>query len=175
MMVYDIAKQLGKKCNVDLFAVNAMTPRIQHESFISIERSWKHFFLNLSWRNLNDSLDFLRKYKLPLKDKLRVIYQFLSISQAEKVLQNYDLIHIHGCSSITAAAIKACNRKNVPFVITLHGLVSFEKSIKLNESLKQYEKDFLIEAYKNNYNVTFISTGIKKLAEEFLSSKCMKI
>lgn len=171
MMVYDIARSIGEKCSVDLFAVNSMAPKLSLDSFTTISRSWKTFFSKLSVRNLDDSIKFLKKYKLPFKEKLRVIYQFLAISQVERILHNYDLVHIHGCSPITSAAIRACKRKNIPFVVTLHGLVSFEKSVRLNESLKQYEKDFLIEADLKDYNVTFISTGIKNRAEEYISSK----
>lgn len=174
MMVYDIAKSLGEKCSVDLFAVNAMAPELRLDSFTTISRSWKTFFSKLSVQNLYDSIKFLKKYKLPFKEKLRVIYQFLAISQAERILPNYDLIHIHGCGPITAATIKACIREKVPFVVTLHGLVSFEKSVRLNEPLKQYEKDFLIEANLKDYNVTFISTGIKNQAEEYISTKSSK-
>lgn len=170
LMVYDIAKYIGEKFSVELFAVNTMASRLEHDSFVSVERNWKIFVQSLSMRNLIDSIKFLKKYKLPFKEKLRVFYQFLAISQAEKMLRNYDLVHIHGCSPITDAAVKACLRKNIPFVVTLHGLVSFEKSVRLHESLKQYERDFLIESYLKNYNVTFISSGIRKQAEEFISS-----
>lgn len=174
IMVDDIARHMGEKCSIELFAVNAMTPRINHDSFISLGRSWRLFISNISLRNLGDALGFIRKYSLPFKEKLRVIYQFLAVSQAEKIMEDYDIVHIHGCSPITAAAVKACRRKSIPFVVTLHGLVSFEKAVRLHDSLKRFEKDFLTEAYLNDYNVTFISSGIKRQAEEYVTSNIAK-
>ena len=62
--------------------------------------------------------------------------------QVEHIMKQYDVVHIHGCSSITDAVIKACKRQNIPFLVTLHGLNSFEKLIKLHSSLCRYERDF---------------------------------
>ena len=174
LMVYDIAKYVGRTSDVELFAVNAFSPKIDMENFTTISRNWISFIKSLSLQSFIDGFSFISKYKLPLKEKLRVLYQFLSISQIEKLLPEYDIIHIHGCSPITDAAIKACQRKHKPFLVTLHGLVSFEKEVKLHESLKQYEKDFLIDSYKNDYDVSFISTGNKETALEYIRSQISK-
>ena len=171
LMVYDIAKYVGMSSNVELFAVNAFSPKIEMENFTTIRRNWRLFIKYISFQSFKDGFGFISKYKLPFKERLRVLYQFLSISQIEKLLPAYDIVHIHGCSPITDAAIKACKRKHKPFLVTLHGLVSFEKEVKLHDSLKQYEKDFLIEAYENDYNVSFISTGNKETALDYVNSQ----
>lgn len=169
-MIYDIAKYVGQSEHVELFAVNSLAPSVNMENFKTVGRSWGKFIKHFSVKSLYDGLKFIGKYKVPLKEKYRILYQFMAIAQAEKMMNNFDIIHIHGCSPITDAAIKACKRQNKPFVVTLHGLVSFEKEVKLHPSLKQYERDFLVEAYFNNYNVSFISSGNKETAESFIHS-----
>ena len=164
-MVHDIAQLVATMDEVDLFAPMVFTPDMDVDGFHIVGRSKWELFKNLKFNNLIDGLRFNLKYPQTLKDSLRTLYIFVSIGQVERLLNQYDIVHIHGCSAITDAIIKACQRKNVPFVITLHGLNSFEKAIKLHESLCRYERDFLKEAVANHYPVSFISTGNEIIAE----------
>lgn len=164
-MVYDIAQYVAKTNEVDLFAPMAFTTDIEVDGFHVVGRSKWKLLRNLKFNNFIDGLRFNLEYPQSLKDYLRTLYIFVSIGQIERMLNQYDIVHIHGCSAITDAVIKACQRKNVPFVITLHGLNSFEKAIKLHESLCLYERDLLKEAAARHYPMTFISTGNKITAE----------
>ena len=164
-MVHDIAQYVAQTDNVDLFVPMAFTPDMDVDGFHVVGRSKWELLKNLKLNNLIDGLKFNLKYPQSLKDSLRTLYIFASIGQIERMLNQYDIVHIHGCSAITDAVIKACQRKNIPFVITLHGLNSFEKATKLHESLCRYERDFLKEAVANHYFVSFISTGNKITAE----------
>lgn len=168
MMVHDIANNVGKDVCVDMFTVNAMVPALVIGNFKTIKRSWMSFVLRLKVKQLIRATKFLSKYKLPFKEKLRVIYQFCALSQISNSLKKYDLVHIHGCTPITSCAIDLCKEMKIPFLVTLHGLVSFQKAVSLNKSLKQFERDFLKEAATNNYYINFISSGDKKIAEEFI-------
>lgn len=170
-MVHDIAQYVAKIDKVDLFAPMAFTPDMDVDGFHVVGRSKWKLLKNLKFNNLIDGVRFNLKYPQALKDSLRTLYIFASIGQVERIIKQYDIVHIHGCSAITDAIIKACQRKNVPFVITLHGLNSFEKTIKLHESLCQYERDFLKEAVTNHYSVSFISTGNKITAEVSIDMK----
>ena len=168
LMVYDIANNIGMREHVDLYAVNAIAPHQIMDNFNTIRNSWLSFLCGIRFSNFLDSLKFLRRYKLPFKDQLRVIYQHLSVGGLSSKLRGYDIVHIHGCGPITNAAIKLCKRKKIPFCATLHGLVSFEEQVLLHPSLKQYERDFLVEAYTNDYAVSFISTGNYEQALAFV-------
>lgn len=170
MMVYDIAKHIGEYETVDLLAVNTFAPAIQMDGFKTIQQSPSSILRNFSISSFFDSFKFLRKYSVPMVDKLRIIYQHLSVGALSRIIRNYDVVHIHGCGPITNATIKLCIRKKIPFCITLHGLVSFEKEVRLHESLKQYERDFLKEAYSNDYAVSFISTGNFEQAMDYAKS-----
>ncbi|WP_455510744.1 glycosyltransferase family 4 protein [Butyricimonas paravirosa] len=170
-MVHDIAQYIAKTDDVDLFAPMVFTPDMDVDGFHVVGRSKWKLLKNLKFNNLIDGLRFDFKYPQSLQDSLRTLYIFASIGQVERMLNQYDIVHIHGCSAITDAVIKACQRKNVPFVITLHGLNSFEKAIKLHESLGRYERDFLKEAVVNYYPVSFISTGNKIAVEALIGIK----
>lgn len=170
-MVHDIAEYTAKSADVDLFAVMCYTPKLDLDGFTVIGCSWGKLFANISWRSVRDAIAFLSKYKLPLKECLRTFYMYLSMGQLEKIANDYDIIHIHGCSALTDAAIKVCQRKHKSFLVTLHGLNSFSDEIKLHPSLKLYEKDFLAEAAQKHYPVTFISSGDKAKVENYLEVK----
>lgn len=170
-MVFDIAKNVAKYNDVDLFVANTFSPNLQLEGVNIIGRTWQSYFCGLSVRSIVNGLRFIRKYRLSFKRSLRELYMYTSLSQIQKKIRNYDVVHIHGCSVLTDSMIHICKYFNIPFVITLHGLNSFEDSIKLPRSLKLYEQDFLKEAATEGYAVSFISTGNKNTAEAFVGEK----
>lgn len=165
-MVHDIAKLVGKFDEVDLFAAMCFTPSMKMEGFNVVGRSWWNLLCSFSLKSLFDGFSFLKKYPLPLKERLRTLYVFLSIGVLNKTVRYYDIVHIHGCSPLTDAAIRVCKRNGVPFMVTLHGLNSFSDEIKLHPSLRQYERDFIMEAATKHHPVSFISSGNKQMAEE---------
>ena len=165
-MVHDIAECVGKLNNVDLYAAMCFAPSIEMENFHIIGRSWWKTITSISFKSIADGFSFLRRYKLPISEQLRTMYIFIATGQIARMVKNYDMVHVHGCSALTDAVIKVCKRKNVPFLVTLHGLNSFSEGIKLHPSLKQYERDFIKEAAEKHYPVSFISTGNKNMAIE---------
>ena len=170
-MVFDIAKNMSKYNDVDIFIANTFSSNLQIEGVNIIGRTWLTYFCGLSLRNISNGIKFIRKYRLPLKRSLRELYMYTSLSQIRSKLKDYDVVHIHGCSEITDGMIRMCKYQKVPFVVTLHGLNSFEDKIKLPRSLKRYEQDFLKEAASQDYSVSFISTGNKETAEVFVGKK----
>lgn len=170
-MVYDIAHYVAKTDNIDVYAPMAFTPEIKVGGFKVIKRNRWSFLKGMRLRNIIDGIAFNHKYKQPLKMCLRSLYIFASIGQVESMMKQYDIVHLHGCSELTDAAIKACQRQGTPFLVTLHGLNSFEQTIKQNEGLRRYERDFLKESVKMHYPVSFISTGNMKTAEDYIGIK----
>lgn len=170
-MVHDIAQYVANTDKVDIYALMAFSPQLEVDGFKIIGRSRWKFLANLRLQNILDGITFNKKYKQSLKFRLRTLYIFASIGQIENKLSQYDIVHIHGCSELTDAAIRACQRKKVPFLVTLHGLNSFKQSIKQDISINRYERDFLKEAAAKQYPVSFISTGNKNLAEMFVGYK----
>lgn len=170
-MVHDIAQYVAKIDNVDLYAPMAFTPEMKVEGFKVIKRNKLCFLKSLRLYNILDGIAFNHKYKQSFKKRLRSLYVFASIGQVESIMKQYDIVHIHGCSELTDAVIKSCQRQRVPFLVTLHGLNSFEQAIRQNEKLRRYERDFLKDSVKMHYPVSFISTGNMKTAENFIGIK----
>lgn len=170
-MVFDIAKNIAKYHDVDIFIANTFSHSLQIEGVNVIGRSWLRYFCGLSLTNLANGIKFISKYRLSLKRSLRELYMYTSLSQIQSKLKNYDVVHIHGCGQITDSMIRMCKHSNIPFVITLHGLNSFEDAIRLPKSLKEYEKDFLKDSASQGYAVSFISTGNKTMVEKFVGKK----
>ena len=142
-MVHDIAQYVAKNDDVDLYAPMAFTPEMKVDGFNVIKRDRWSFVRSLRLHNILDGIAFNHKYKQSFKMRLRSLYVFASIGQVESMMKQYDIVHIHGCSELTDAVIKACRRQKVPFLVTLHGLNSFEQAIKQNEELRKYERIFL--------------------------------
>lgn len=170
-MVHDIAQYVAEIDNVDVYAPMTFTSEIKVDGFKVIKRNILSFLKSLCLHNILDGIAFNHKYKQSFKKRLRSLYVFASIGQVESMMKQYDIVHVHGCSELTDAVIKACRRQNVPFLVTLHGLNSFEQTIKQNEELRRYERDFLKDSVKMHYPISFISIGNMKTAENFIGIK----
>lgn len=170
-MVHDIAQYVAKNDDVDLYAPMAFTPEMKVDGFNVIKRDRWSFAKSLRLHNILDGIAFNNKYKQPFKMRLRSLYVYASIGQVESMMKQYDIVHVHGCSELTDAVIKSCRRQKIPFLVTLHGLNSFEQAIRQNEELRRYERDFLKDSVKMHYPVSFISTGNMKTAENFIGVK----
>lgn len=168
-MVYDIAKSIGRRETTDLFCANIMNGGVCRDSVQILKWNWLLFFKGFSFVNLNRGIRFIQKYKPSFFTSLRVVYAYLLSGFIRRILKNYDIIQIHGCSFYSQAIIEVCKKENVPFLVTLHGLNSFNESIGAEPSMCQFERDFLSSSLKNNYHISFISSGDIKKTCDFLS------
>lgn len=163
-MVYDIAKSIGQVENVDLFCANIMTPDVYRDNIHILKWNWSLFLRFFSFSNAYKAISFLRHYRVSLFTLIRVFYAFLLTGYVRHLIKKYDVVQIHGCSFYTQAIMDVCKSEGVPFLITLHGLNSFDESIEIEKSMGRFEKDFLSSAYRNHTNISFISSGdIKKV------------
>lgn len=173
-MVYDIATGLAKDNKVDMLLLNCSYKEFRLGGIRFIENNILKAFSGLiKIKSLIKLVNMISKYKMSIISMFKLIYQWLLMSYLERIIHdgNYDIIHIHGCSYINTFIIDICKKNNIKFVITLHGLNSFDESVNLELAGKQYEKDFLYEAYIEQWPLTFISTGMKKQVLEFLKTE----
>lgn len=170
-MVHDIACYIGKNETVDVFTCNTLTDSYSTEQFNIYKWNKKLCFQYLGISYLPAALKFLFRYHVKNATKIRTLFSFLAMGYMDNFVEDYDVVHIHGCSAMTAAAIECCKRHNVPFVVTLHGLNSFDDSVALENSMKKYERDFFKEAYQNRYPLTFISSGNIATVAKFLNAE----
>lgn len=106
---------------------------------------------------------FRREYRLGLK--ARVFLYCMTGSYCEYLIRKnkYDVVHINGIGVSSLPFIYACARTNTPYVLTLHGLISFDESVHTDRFSKNLEKAFVLEMKKNpDMLCTVISSGIKK-------------
>lgn len=167
-IINDMANHIGKKEEVDVFTLSAMTPTMQMEGFRMIGRNWLKVLRGLKWHLLTTFNEFKKKYGISLGKATRLLYYFISLGQLEKNINKYDIIHLHGCTPATYGMIRICQRYHKPVLVTLHGLVSFGGEQINSEKMMGYERDFLQLAFKNKTHVNFISTGNKITVCDFL-------
>lgn len=106
---------------------------------------------------------FRREYRLGLK--ARVFLYYMTGSYCEYLIRKnkYDVVHINGIGKASLPFLYACARTKTPFVLTLHGLISFDESVHTDRFSKNLEKAFVLEMKKNpDMLCTVISSGIKK-------------
>ena len=170
-MVYDIAAGLAKENDEDMFLLNCKYKEFVKDGIRFIENNRLKTLLGLmKICSIIRLVGVIFKYPMPLVSVAKFIYQWALMGYLDKIIYigNYDIVHIHGCSYINMFIIDICEKYNVKFVVTLHGLNSFDDSVPLEESGKQFEKDFLQKAYENQWCLIFISTGMKKRVMGFL-------
>lgn len=115
---------------------------------------------------------FRREYRLGLK--ARVFLYCMTGSYCEYLIRKnkYDVVHINGIGVSSLPFLYACARTNTPYVLTLHGLISFDESVHTDRFSKNLEKAFVLEMKKNpDMLCTVISSGIKKRIVNFCGAE----
>ena len=96
--------------------------------------------------------------------RARILLGYLTGSYTEHLLKKkrYDVVHVNGLGAASNAYMYACARTNTPFVLTLHGLISFGSEVKVSLFMKNLEREYF-KCIKDNSvaYTTVISTGIK--------------
>lgn len=160
-IINDMAIYIGRKESVDVFTLSAMTPTMQMNGFRVIGRSWLKVLRGLKPRLLTIYKEYRKLYGFNGKSGLRLLYYFISLGQVEKIINDYDIIHVHGCFPATYGMIRICKNYKKPMLITLHGLISFGGEQTNDERMMKYERDLIQLAYKDIIPLSFISTGNK--------------
>lgn len=121
---------------------------------------------------------FFRKYRMDKSSALRLFYCWMLTGYYRHIIRNgnYDVVHIHGAGFNNELWMQLCQKMGQRYVVTLHGLNSFSNSIKIDESGKRYERDFLNRAVNGEFPITVISSGIKRIIEDtYKSDGCKNI
>lgn len=134
-----------------------------------LKHTWKDVFLFANMKDWLNAIGIFFKHRQSFKMRCRYFYYELNAGTIRKQIKTIhpDVVHIHGLGSQELPFIKICQEQNVPYLITLHGLIGLDESIDAPKWDKALEKDFLIHAANSGIPVTVISTGIKKRIEEY--------
>lgn len=168
-MVYDIARSLTEKCEVEALLNNYRYKEFESGGVRFRAASWGLFLKNI-FKCCRPSLviSLWRKYHIQMRTLMRLFYVWLISGYYYDVIRKgkYDMVHIHGCGFYDELWMDICRRLDQKFVITLHGLNSFSDSVNLSPAGKRYERDFLKRVAEGEFPVTVISTGIKRTIED---------
>lgn len=171
-MSIDIATSVAKAdVDVDLITNGNITKGLRYQNLNILKRTWWDILSNLKFSNLKNALKAFINDK-PLFEKFpNYLLYYISMGYFEKVLtkKSYNLVHIHSIGPDTLPIISTCEKCNVKYLVTLHGLNSFSDSVKIGEKHRQIEKDFLKRAEDKNIPVTVISTGIRQTILNYLN------
>lgn len=168
-MVYDIARSVAEKENVDVLLSDTRDEAFEQDGIQFLGRSYG-LFLRYLWQCLSIGfvVGFWKKYRMGKGATARLLYYWLISGYYRHVLRtgHYDLVHIHGCRFNTELWIRLCQQERQKFVVTLHGLNSFSDTVPIGPAGKRYERDFLRRVVKGEFPITVISTGMKKTIEK---------
>ncbi|WP_106829648.1 glycosyltransferase family 4 protein [Parabacteroides pacaensis] len=172
-MVKDIAEAVGVVEQVDLLTLSGFTKETHCGHIHLLRKTRIGTFLHLKMRYMLQWWHVINQYSFSFKRELQLLVYYASLGYIDHILKtgNYDLVHIHGVGGVTRGYEKVCKRYRIPYLITLHGLNSFEEGILMEAGEKRVERDFLRDALVLKKLVSFISTGIKSTAEQYLKIK----
>lgn len=132
-----------------------------------IKHTWLDVFAKAKVKDWYSGLKNFFRYKQGLKGRMRYFYYSLNAGCFRYELRrlNPDIVQIHGIGVAVKPFIDICREEHIPFVVTLHGLIGLDDTINAAKWDKDMERNFLIQANRDNSPVTVISTGMKKRIE----------
>jgi glycosyltransferase involved in cell wall biosynthesis len=173
-MVIDIAAETTRfNIQVDAITTSCFTSGFEYRKINFIKRNWYSLVTNFKLNYFLRSIYNIKVDKPSLKMVLRYFLYHITTGFIKKILikNEYDLIHIHGIGPATQPMIDLCEILNQKYLVTLHGLNSFSDSVNASNIVKEYERNLLRKAFKENTPITVISTGIKNTITNFLNIK----
>ncbi len=150
---------------VDILTQSNFTKGRQIGKSRLLKKTYMSLLLHMRWHYICTLFRMLTHNKQRLGMRLRYILYYLNGSYCEYIIKknSYDIVHINGIGVSAMSLIDACVRTNTPFTITLHGLISFDESVKTDRFSKTFEKrliEFLVD--HPELKVSVISSGIKE-------------
>jgi glycosyltransferase involved in cell wall biosynthesis len=160
-MFSDIVDMLAYKHEVYVLTQSILTDEMQVGNWTLLKRNICTIFSNFRWKYFVTALKFGNKFGMNFKQRLKVIFYFLSAGQVEEVIKTHrpDVIHIHSADIYTVPYYMAAAKYDVPVISTLHGLVSFNKTIS-DEMHRRIEDAYLQMVIENGYDVSLVSSGM---------------
>ena len=168
-MVYDIAKSVGELEDVDVLCTDSRGEGFEMEGVKYLQRSFILFAkLLFQGVSLGIVIRMWRKYHISKGLLIRMVYYWIMSGYIVSLLKKnrYDIVHIHQSVYETELWMAVCNKANINFLVTLHGLNSFSDTVKLEAGGKLYERDMLQRVVNGEFPITVISSGMLRTIEK---------
>ncbi len=134
--------------------------------------------LHMKLRDLVQGIKWALHYKQDIPGRLKYLYYCVNKGYVRHTIRQLqpDVVHINGIGMRNKTYIEVCQKLGVKYVITLHGLIGMDDSVKAPKWDKDHEKELLLECEKQNIPVTVISTGMKsKIEKHYLGAPSQSI
>lgn len=183
-MVNDIIHALSEYDQVYVLT-DAFTNGFRDEDYVFLSHNYKDIIKNLKLHNIILAICTMYKYNLSFGNRVREAFSYINKGYIKRKIKllNPDIVHIHGVISRNIPIIDVCIELNIPFTLTLHGVIgdsSTSENNKLSEEkiLKKLDdlmipfsvvstgvKDRVVEKYKlkNIDNIIVILNGTNKI------------
>lgn len=172
MMVKDIANSVSEENEVLVLTRVITTGKLIGNNYI-LSHKWSDILKCFSVKLFLKGIIKAFGSRESLKNKFKVIYFNLDSGYTKKIIKEFkpDIIHIHGIDESSKLHIDVCDELNIPYIVTLHGLIGLNESVTASDYNKLLEKSFLQESERRNIPITVISTGIKKRIVKYYGLK----
>lgn len=171
-MVFDIATAISKKegTQVDVFNYKGFFNELIYGKCRFLGMGLWAITRNFRFSGTRIFVKLLWRYGHDLSSLKNIIYSFLAFGYICSIVGRgkYDIVHNHGISFVSEFVRSYCFQHHIPYVITLHGLISFGGTSVPN-SMKRLEKDCLVQWHREGQMVSLVSTGCMLKVKEFLN------
>ena len=177
IMVKNILDSVSNYNDMSL-VTNVINNQIDQKNYNILKHTWLDFLKGIRPKNILLGMKILIKLRGNLINRIKHSYYALDLGYLENKIKqlNPDIVHFHGVGFKTEMGIKICEKLNVKYLITLHGVVGVFKDVP--KYLKDSEKR-IIKHVDNNHRITsVISSGVKKrLIEHYniINDECIKV
>jgi len=161
-IVSEIAHKLSERCEIDLYLVRPYPRSLKAGKVSIIGHSYKDL---LKYVRLSDVATYIKiaaKGKTDFKSRLRNVTYYWVMRDIERLIKrnNYDIVHVHGVEFMDVVASLAAARCQVPFLYTMHGLISYGIP-NISQLDMDSEQAALNIVRDNDFVITTVSTGTK--------------
>lgn len=161
-IVSEIAQKLSEKCEIDIYLLRPYPRSCKVNKVSVIGHSYKDLIKYFQFRDIPTYLKIAFKEKTDAKSRIRNVSYYLTMRDIERLIREnkYDIVHIHGVTFMCALSAVAPARCEVPFLFTMHGLISYGIP-NISQIDKDSEQTVLNMVRDNNFVITTVSTGTK--------------
>ena len=134
-----LCEELGKEYDVSIL-INRFTKKVKHGSFVVEKHSFWQFISCIKLKYMFEAIKIFFKNKDSFVNRLHVLFQCLNQGYIEKQIKKNrpSLVHIHSVCINSSLTSFYCEKKNIPFILTLHGIISND-SVEASKYFKDEE------------------------------------
>ena len=123
---------------------------------------------HMQWKDLVQGIKWALHYKQSICGRLRYLYFCMNKGYVRYTIRQLqpEVVHINSVGMQNKTYIEVCEELGIKYVITLHGLIGIDDTVKAPKWDKIHEKEVVLECERRKIPMTVISTGIKDRIEK---------